>query len=86
MSARIGGRPSSYKASIASAICTQLREWEYLKSICQQEGMPSLNTVYRWRQEIQRTGCIVGDVPTYGPSESPGPRTPGGAGTPLAVP
>jgi hypothetical protein len=65
MSARIGGRPSSYKASIASAICTQLREWEYLKSICQQEGMPSLNTVYRWRQEIQRTGCIVGDVPTY---------------------
>ena len=59
MSARIGGRPSSYKASIASAICTQLREGEYLKSICQQEGMPSLNTVYRWRQEIGVTTRFV---------------------------
>ena len=45
MSACIGGRPSSYKASIASAICTQLREGEYLKSICQQEGMPIVSPV-----------------------------------------
>jgi terminase small subunit-like protein len=51
MSARIGGRPSSYKSSIASAICRQVREGGYLKSICQQEGMPSLNTVYRWREQ-----------------------------------
>jgi hypothetical protein len=57
MSARIGGRPSSYKASIASAICTQLREGEYLKSICQQEGMPSLNTVYRWARRY--SGLVV---------------------------
>jgi hypothetical protein len=53
MSARIGGRPTRYSEAIASAICRLVREGEYLKSICQQDGMPSLNTVYHWRQDNQ---------------------------------
>jgi len=44
------GKPSRYSEAIASSICRLVREGEYLKAICQLDGMPSLNTVYRWRQ------------------------------------
>ncbi len=48
-----GGKPSRYSEAIASSICRLVREGEYLKAICAQDGMPSLNTVYRWRQDNQ---------------------------------
>jgi hypothetical protein len=42
------GRPSSYNADIATAICDRLADGESLRSICASEGMPNKATVFRW--------------------------------------
>lgn len=45
------GRPSSYTDEIADAICEAIIEGGALYRICEQEGYPSENTVYRWIEE-----------------------------------
>lgn len=42
------GRPSTYSLEVAVTICTRLAEGTALKTICRDEDMPSLSTVYRW--------------------------------------
>lgn len=42
------GRPSEYTEEKATAICTRLVEGESLRSICRDEAMPSLQTVFNW--------------------------------------
>lgn len=46
-----GGRPSSYTAEIADAICERLVMGQSLNSICQSDDMPALSTVYKWLRE-----------------------------------
>lgn len=45
------GRPSSYSEDIALRICERLAADESLVSICKDEFMPSLTTVYRWKHD-----------------------------------
>jgi hypothetical protein len=45
------GRPSSYTDEIADAICEEIIEGGALYRICEREGYPSENTVYRWIEE-----------------------------------
>ena len=42
------GRPSSYTVELAAEICSRLASGESLKSICRDEAMPGLTTIYRW--------------------------------------
>lgn len=42
------GRPSSYTIEKAAILCRRLTEGESLFSICKDDAMPSLDTVYQW--------------------------------------
>lgn len=42
------GRPSSYTEEMADKICERIAEGESLKSICEDEGMPSKAAVFNW--------------------------------------
>jgi hypothetical protein len=42
------GRPSEYCADRAAEICGRMAEGESLKSICRDDRMPDIKTVYRW--------------------------------------
>ena len=42
------GRPTTYDATTADAICLRLAEGESLLSICAEKGMPGRATVYQW--------------------------------------
>lgn len=42
------GRPSEYTLETAVAICARMGEGESLRSICRDENMPALSTVFRW--------------------------------------
>jgi len=42
------GRPSSYTAKMGATICTRLVAGESLNKMCQDDGMPSVATVYNW--------------------------------------
>jgi len=42
------GRPSEYNQEIAIAICERLSDGESLRSVCRDESMPALSTVFKW--------------------------------------
>ena len=42
------GRPSGYSEEIAANICERLAIGESLRSICRDDGMPSVTSVMRW--------------------------------------
>lgn len=42
------GRPSSFTAEIADAICERLADGESMRSICRDEAMPARSTVDGW--------------------------------------
>jgi len=42
------GRPSDFTREIADAICELIADGRSLRSICDDEGMPSKTTVFRW--------------------------------------
>lgn len=44
-------RPSDYTEELALLICAELASGRSLVSICKDEDMPGLTTVYRWRLE-----------------------------------
>ena len=46
--AKKAGRPSSFTAAKADAICARLAEGESLRSICRGEAMPSASAVFDW--------------------------------------
>lgn len=41
-------RPSSFTQEVADFICEQISEGKSLRSICNEEDMPSVTTVMRW--------------------------------------
>jgi hypothetical protein len=45
------GRPSDYTEALAINICEQVAAAVPLVKICEQEGMPSVRTVYTWLNE-----------------------------------
>lgn len=46
--AKSPGRPSDYTSEIADRICERIGDGQSLRTICQDEGMPSQSMVYRW--------------------------------------
>lgn len=44
----LGGRPSTYSDEVAATICERIAEGESLRSICRDETMPPLRTVFDW--------------------------------------
>lgn len=44
----LGGRPSKYTDELAAQICAEMSEGRSLKSICEDEGMPHIATIFRW--------------------------------------
>lgn len=42
------GRPSDYTPEVASDICGRITEGESLRSICRDESMPGIRTVFDW--------------------------------------
>jgi len=43
-----GGRPSDYTPEIADAICARLANGDSLRTICRDDDMPSVVTVFAW--------------------------------------
>lgn len=43
-----GGRPTKYNLTLAAKICRELEKGRSLTSICKDEDMPDVATVYRW--------------------------------------
>ena len=42
------GRPTTYNEEIASLICARMADGESLRSICRDDAMPALSTVFLW--------------------------------------
>jgi hypothetical protein len=46
-----GGRPSKYSDQLAEEICRRLGKGEPMARICDDDHMPSYNTIWRWENE-----------------------------------
>ena len=46
--AGLGGRPTLYSPELADIICERLVLGESLRSICRDDEMPAISTVFRW--------------------------------------
>jgi hypothetical protein len=46
-----GGRPSTYSLEIVNELCARIVEGESLRSICRDDAMPGLSTVFKWLGE-----------------------------------
>ena len=46
--AEVVGRPTDYNQDKATLICSRMAEGESLRSICRDESMPALSTVFLW--------------------------------------
>lgn len=42
------GRPSKYSDEMAEKICEKIANGRSLRSICAEDGMPPMKTIYRW--------------------------------------
>ena len=42
------GRPSKYSDELAEKICEKIANGRSLRSICAEDGMPPMKTIYRW--------------------------------------
>ena len=42
------GRPSTYSDEIAEAICERMARGRSLRSVCDDDDMPAMGTVFRW--------------------------------------
>lgn len=63
------GRSSSYDEAVAEQICQRISDGFALRAICQDEGMPSVTSVFRWldanddfRKRYARAREIQGDL------------------------
>ena len=43
-----GGRPTTFSDEVAAEICARLAEGNSLRSICRDDDMPGLSTVFQW--------------------------------------
>lgn len=46
------GRPTIYSTELAAEICRRLAEGESARSVCRDDSMPALSTVYKWLHDI----------------------------------
>ncbi len=46
-----GGRPTSYTLELTDAICARLADGESMRSVCRDDAMPSMSTVFKWLRE-----------------------------------
>lgn len=46
-----GGRPSIYSLEIVNELCARIVEGESLRSICRDDAMPGLSTIFKWLGE-----------------------------------
>ena len=60
------GRPSSYTAEIAGAICERVANGETLRAICREDDFPGHSTVYRWLDENQEFAGLFGRARAQG--------------------
>lgn len=42
------GRPSKYTKALAALICSKIAEGQSLRSICREDDMPGMTTVFEW--------------------------------------
>lgn len=49
--AKRGPKPIPYTVELATALCMQLSLGRSLRSVCNDEGMPSIDTCFRWMQD-----------------------------------
>lgn len=45
------GRPTDYSLKLSDAICTRLADGESMRSVCRDDAMPCMTTVFRWLRE-----------------------------------
>lgn len=45
------GRPTLYSDELADMICERLAEGESMRSICRDDAMPAMSTVFKWLRE-----------------------------------
>jgi hypothetical protein len=45
------GRPSGYTQELADAICAQLAEGRSMRTVCNDESMPCMTSVFKWLRE-----------------------------------
>lgn len=45
------GRPTIYSNELADRICTELASGRSARSVCSEEGMPAMQTFWRWLRE-----------------------------------
>ena len=45
------GRPSKFTKELADAICERLAIGESMRTVCKDEDMPSMSTVFKWLRE-----------------------------------
>lgn len=43
-----GGRPSKYTKALAARICAHIADGRSLRSICREDDMPGMSTVFEW--------------------------------------
>lgn len=51
MEKRAIGRPELYSSELATAVCDLLAQGISLRSVCKQDGMPQMSTVFTWFQK-----------------------------------
>lgn len=46
------GRPTLYTVELADLICERLANGESMRSVCRDESMPAMSSVFKWLREI----------------------------------
>lgn len=47
----MAGRPSTYTKELADHICERLANGESMRSVCRDDAMPAMSTVFKWLRE-----------------------------------
>jgi hypothetical protein len=45
------GRPTDYTLELADSICERLANGESMRSVCRDDSMPAMTTIFRWLRE-----------------------------------
>jgi hypothetical protein len=53
--AQAAGRPTSFNAALAEAICLKIADGQSLRAICEDEEYPNRSTVFRWLADPVQT-------------------------------
>lgn len=46
-----GGRPTKFTKKLADSICAELADGKSMRTICKEEKMPAMATIFRWLRE-----------------------------------